>query len=244
MVTADTSVFGYLMPNWSKSRLVNLYSRFIAADPSAMVVPLVARMECLESAIHNVRTGLIQGMLVDSSLYSIVSNLVDALTTEASVSGVIDTIFVAPQKGTVIGDCSAVKAIASLTDSMEVIPDPVVLMYGGDWETRVAMTALSGRDTLMEIAAAQTADLDAIPTGCVVEYAGDEKVTTDQYDLVVNPPDGFSPAPGQSILSVTTGNPVKFEATRLAYAVGRFRGLSKQICLDTAKNYEKNLHTV
>lgn len=254
MVTADTSVFGYLMPDWAPSQLVTLYSAFVSADPSGIVVPLVARQKCLESAVHNVRTGLIHGLFVDRSLCMVISDLVDAVTKEAQISGVIDTIYTDRKTGSLVGDCAAVKAVSALTEHLESIDDPLVLMYRDDWETRVAMTALSGKVTMMEIVAMESEELDAIPTGCVVEYAGhDDKFSTEPYDLVVNPPVSFVPAEGQHVLHMSDGNnvrfmaygeAVRFEAMRAAYSVGLFRGLPEKLCREAAERYEKNLHTV
>lgn len=247
MITSDTSVFGYLMPAGTSTKLVNLYSRFIDADPSATVVPLATRKECLESAVHNVRTGLIQGMLVDKALYSDISSLVDAVTKEAIVSGVIDTIFADPHTGALVGDCVAVKAITAMTSYIETIKDPLVMLYCDCWETRVVMTALSGRVTMMEVVADPSEAMDSIPTGCVVEYTGNEPSDSEPFDLVVNPPEPFEPAENQHKLAFTVDQPplsgqaVTFEALRLAYSIGKFRSLSEQICLEAAKTYEKNL---
>lgn len=254
MVTADTSVFGYLMPDWAPSQLVTLYSAFVSADPSGTVVPLVARRQCLESAVHNVRTGLIHGMFVDRALYHEMPDLVDAVTKEAHVSGVIDTVYADRMTGSLAGDCAAVKAVSALTEHLESIADPLVLIYGGDWWTRVAMTALAGKVTMMEIVARETDELDAIPTGCVVEYAGyDDKFSTEPYDLVVNPPNGFEHVEGQHVLTLSDvnhvrfaadGRDIRFEAMRAAYSVGLFRGLPEKLCREAAERYEKNLHTV
>lgn len=247
MVTSSTSVFGYLLPVGEDSRLVNLYSRFIEADPSATIVPLAARRECLESAVHNVRTGLIQGVCVDRSLYSEIACLVDARTNESTVSGVIDTVFADPKTGVLVGDCVAVKAVSEMTGFIEAVMDPVILMYRDCWETRVAMTALSGWATMMEIAAEPSEHLDNIPTGCVVEYCSDNQIDTSPFDLVVNPPDGFKPADWQATLAISgalSKQVVQFEALRLAYSIGKFRGLAEQICLETANSYEKILAAV
>jgi len=255
MVNSESSVFGYLMPDFAPSQLVTLYSAFVAADPSGIVVPLVARRQCLESAVHNVRTGLIHGLFVDRSLYRGMPDLVDAVTREAHISGVIDTIYTDRKTGSLVGDCAAVKAVSALTEHLvESIADPLVLMYRDDWETRVAMTALSGKVTMMEIVARETEELDAIPTGCVVEYAGyDDKFSTEPYDLVVNPPGNFAPAAGQHVLHMSDGNnvrfmadgkAVRFEAMRAAYSVGMFRGLPEKLCREAAERYEKNLQTV
>lgn len=255
MVNSESSVFGYLMPDWAPSQLVTLYSAFVSADPSGIVVPLVARQRCLESAVHNVRTGLIHGLFVDRSLCMTISDLVDAVTKEAHISGVIDTIYTDRKTGSLVGDCAAVKAVSALTEHLvESIADPLVLMYRDDWETRVAMTALSGKVTMMEIVAPETEELDAIPTGCVVEYAGhDDKFSTEPYDLVVNPPGNFVPAEDQHVLHMSDGNnvrfmadgkAVRFEAMRAAYSVGMFRGLPEKLCREAAERYEKNLHTV
>ena len=254
MVNSESSVFGYLMPAWAPSQMVTLYSAFVAADPSGIVVPLVARLHCLESAVHNVRTGLIHGMFVDRSLYCEMPDLVDAVTKEAHISGVIDTIYTDRKTGALAGDCAAVKAVSALTEHLESIADPLVLIYGGDWETRAVMTALAGKVTMMEIVSRETEELDAIPTGCVVEYAGyDDKFSTEPYDLVVNPPDGFVPTEGQHVLTLSDVNhvrfaadglDVRFEAMRAAYSVGMFRGLPEKLCREAAERYEKNLHTV
>jgi hypothetical protein len=243
------------MPDFAPSQLVTLYSAFVAADPSGIVVPLVARRQCLESAVHNVRTGLIHGLFVDRALYRGMPDLVDAVTREAHISGVIDTIYTDRKTGSLVGDCAAVKAVSALTEHLvESIADPLVLMYRDDWETRVAMTALSGKVTMMEIVARETEELDAIPTGCVVEYAGyDDKFSTEPYDLVVNPPGNFAPAAGQHVLHMSDGNnvrfmadgkAVRFEAMRAAYSVGMFRGLPEKLCGEAAERYEKNLQTV
>lgn len=254
MVNSESSVFGYLMPDWAPSQLVTLYSAFVSADPSGIVVPLVARRQCLESAVHNVRTGLIHGLFVDRSLYRGLSDLVDAVTREAHISGVIDTIYTDRKTGSLVGDCASVKAVSALTEHLESVADPLVLIYGGDWETRVAMTALSGKVTMMEIVARESVELDAIPTGCVVEYAGhDDKFSTEPYDLVVNPPGNFAPADGQGVLHMSDGNSVRFmadgkavrfEAMRAAYSVGMFRGLPEKLCREAAERYEKILRTV
>ena len=244
MISATTSVFGYLMADGKDGGRVGLYAQFISADPSAVMVPLAARPECLESAVHNVRTGLIQGICVDHSLSGRVSPLVDAVTKEASVAGVIDTVFADPKTGALVGDCAAVKAVSALTRNLDSVTDPLILIYGDGWETRVAMTALSGRVTMMEIAAHGNESLNSIPTGCVVEYAGDEEIVTYPYDLVVNPPPGFSPTSGQRSLPMTAGAIVPFESMRLAYSVGKFRNLPDQVCEEMAKSYAKKSQTV
>jgi len=239
MVNDSTSVFGYLFPAGECGWRVECYARFLSVDPSAMMVPLAARIECLESAVHNVRTGLVQGICVDPSLYSRMAGLVDAVTREASVAGVIDTVFADGKTGALVGDCSAVKAVTALTGNLDSVEDPVVLFYGNGWETRVAMTALSGRVTLMEIAGGKSGELDAIPTGCVVEYAGDDEVSPWNFDLVVNPHPSYFPPKGQSVLPLTLGHVIPFEAMRLAYSVGKFRGLPEKLCVEAAGQYEK-----
>lgn len=233
-ITSATSVFGYLIPEGFESRTVNLYSQFIEADPSATVVPLKARPECLESAVHNVRTGLVPGMCVDSSLYMGLGSLMDAITKEASVSNVIDTVFADCKTGALVGDCTGVSAFRNMSSFLGTVDEPVVAICGGGWETRVAMTALSGEVTMIQVQAEPDALLDDIPTGCVVEYVP-EFPSFEPFDLVVNPPDGFNPRENQYVIRTSAW----FECLRLALSVGKFRGLPENISLDTAEQYKK-----
>ena len=243
IVTSDTSVFGYLLPEHMASILVGMYSQFLQADPSALVVPLHTRSKCLESALHNVRTGLVPGMLVDSALYEDISDLVDSVSRPSFVAGLIDTVYLDTANNRLVGDCIAVRAFNLATDYMDSIQDPTVFFYGGGWETLVGMTALSGIASLMVVHAEPDERLDSIPTGCFVEYADSPPDDLTIFDLVVNPPEGFKPADGQHVLSLTPSmssvqwNLPTFEAYRLAYAVGKFRGIPDKICTQSAMTY-------
>lgn len=243
-ISSGTAVFGYLMPAGSETGLVFLYSRYLRDDPSSVVVPLGARQECLESAVHNVRTGLVPGMLVDQAFYTSLFGHVDAVTPAANESGVIDTLYADPVKGVVVGDCAAVQAVRYMTSFLGSFDDPIVLMYGNGWETRVAMTALSGSVTLMHLSCSPDKKLDAINTGCVVEYVSD--MDPEPYDLLVGPPTGLREVGGQSRIWLTPSGgqsaktSARFEALRLAVSMRMFRGIPATMDVQAADNYEKN----
>lgn len=244
-ITSDTDVFGYLLPDGTGTSRVNLYASMLEADPSAVLVPMNTRLSCLDSALHTVRTGLVRGMLIDPAFYSDASELVDSLTGPAIAAGIVDTVFLDRMTGKMVGDCAAVKAYSSVASGIASVEDPVVLLYGNGWDTRVAMAALSGTVTLMCVAAERDPVLDSIPTGCVVEYCGEDR-EPDPFDLVSSPPEGFSGRDGQLVIGIADSrrSMVAFEAMRLAESVGKIRGLPGGMAGMTAEQYKKILFDI
>lgn len=248
-VNSDTTVFGYLLPEGVRTSRVELYARFLSADPSATIVPLHARETCLESAIHNVRTGLIRGYCVDPAFYMMAEPYVDIISQEATVANVVDTVYADPKTGAIVGDCMAVAAFRSVAyPFLSGVKDPIALMYGSDWETRVGMTALSGMMTLMKIDSPGNFELDSIGTGCVVEYnESGESIDPSPFDILVNPPEDVSTLDTQFSIGMSCGKdtrigPAGFEALRLAYTVGKFMGLPGGDEGKVAAEYAKKLN--
>lgn len=231
-ISSDTTVFGYLLPEGVRTSRVELYARFLSSDPSATIVPLHARETYLESAIHNVRTGLVRGYCIDPAFYMMVEPYVDVISQEAAVANVVDTVSVDPKTGAVVGDCMGVAAFRSVTSRfLSGVKDPIALLYGSDWEVRIGMTAMSGMMTLMKVNSPGNPELDSIGTGCVVEYnESGEAIDSEPFDILVNPPDrvgtlGHQFSIGMSCGKDTSIGPAGFEALRLAYTVGKFMGL-------------------
>lgn len=244
MVNSETSVFGYLMLESFSSDRVSLYSRFLEADPGSTIVPFRVKLSRLESAINTVRTGMVRGMCIDPALYESVSELVDAVTADALAATVIDTVYVDPVKGVLVGDCAAAVAYRALvSDYLDSVENPMALMYGCTWETRVAIVAMRGKLAFATVAGEIDSYSETIDAGCRVEYMTDN-LRPEPFDLVSNPNRGYKPADGQFVVDIDSncdGNvsTADFEARRLAVSVRRFMNLPESLDATVANEYVK-----
>lgn len=244
-VESCTDVFGYLIPEGIESSRVGLYSEMICTMPMAALVPLRVRSGRLESAVYAARSGLVQGLLVDPSLYDDVIKYLDVMGKSADWAGMVDTIYVDGRTGALAGDFCAIGAADSLVSPfVSGIDDPMALVYGSGWECRAALGAMRGKLSFATVVGEPDDWCDMVDIGCRLEFSG--AADPGPFDIV----SGDCPtidrlSPNALVLPMCGEMPhARFEAMRLAMSMERFRKLPEVSVAEIAVAFEANVSVV
>ena len=222
MISPDASVLAYLMQDGLRSSDYPVYAGMAEADPSVALVPFKVKPCRLESAVGNLRNGMLSGIMLDSTVaYDVPDDLVDVRTPVSALAGHSDLLYYDGKSRLVVGDLAgarAFQAVAGLLQS-DKIEDPIALVYGDYDDKLVAMSALSGQLTFVTVCGRDEPPFNEIDMGCRVEFMGDPDPRP--FDILVNPPKTYTPTGSQIV--VDTKGP-DMTAYRLAETICACRG--------------------
>jgi len=123
-MTPDTIPYGYLFDESADPSRFRQISEMM--PEGTLLVPLKTRRQFLESAIHNVATGLFEAILVDPSLETLAYDYVGARSLAAEELARVDCI--TSRRGALMGDMIAYNALCAVLNPR--VPPSGELMGG------------------------------------------------------------------------------------------------------------------
>lgn len=216
MLPPNTPVTAYFIQHDLQSREYPEYAS-LAEDEEISLVPFTVNPAYLESAVHNLRTGLFGRIILDSYMvYRGTDEYVDVKTPAAARSYWYDAMYYDAEKRLVVGDNTYARAFEMLSeDFLARIADPMVLVWTREeYEAVSAMIGLTGKVTFATVRGDERPPMCEIDMGCRVEYVAEPDPAP--FDLVIDPPADYVPPEKQLVIRTRSR---EFIAAKLAAAV-------------------------
>jgi hypothetical protein len=216
MLSPDTPVTAYFVPQGFQSREYPEYAS-LTEDEKISLVPFTVNPAYIESAVHNLRTGLFGRIILDSYMvYRGTDEYVDVKTPAAALSYWYDAMYYDAEKRLVVGDNTYARAFEMLSeDFLARIADPMVLVWTREeYEAVSAMVGLTGKVTFATVRGDERPPMCEVDMGCRVEYVAEPDPAP--FDLVIDPPADYVPPAKQLVIRTDSR---EFIAAKLAAAV-------------------------
>ena len=232
MIKENTPLIAYFvsgeeLPVPGESPAYLAHAELAERETSFALIPFSVRHAYLESAMHNLRTGLFGAVMLDSYIIPASSDdYVDVKTPIAGRGWWYDFAYYDADKRLVVGDNTYSRAIRLLSeDFLGKIADPIALVWTRDeYVDTSALVAFSARLAFATVRGFERPPMCEIDIGCRVEFVDEPDQAP--FDIVVDPPEDYEPPAKQLVIRTDSR---EFVAARLASA---FCSMNRDKALD------------